>query len=250
MKTEITKIAVISGGAGGIGRAVVLRLVEDGCFPVILDKNQGAGQQVLAEVKQRGKQGECIAAELAKKAEVGRAFEKIISSYGRVDVLVTLAGGSLYAKPMQEYSLKEWQEVVDANLRATFLCCQAVLETMKQQKKGAIVNTASNLAITGSVGRSPYTASKAAIIGFTKSLAREVAPYGIRANCIAPGLTATTRVKGDFSPERWEAAAKAIPMGRAAQPGDIAEGVAFLARDDNGYLTGQTLHVNGGMAFP
>jgi 3-oxoacyl-[acyl-carrier protein] reductase len=250
MISSMSRIAVVGGGAGGIGRAVVLRLVEDGFFPVILDRQEKAAHEILDDLERRGKSGAFIALDLTRKAGVRDAFSTIASDHGRVDVLVNLAGGSLYNKPIQEFSLTEWQEVIDVNLKTTFLCCQAVIGIMTRQRQGAIVNTASNYGITGSAGRTPYSAAKAAIIAFSKSLALELAPVGIRVNVIAPGRTATARVMGYHSPESWAALSKEIPMGRAAEPGEIAEGVAFLAGDESGYTTGHTLHVNGGIVMP
>lgn len=244
------KVAVVSGGAGGIGAAVVRRLAQAGYCPVILDKDGAEGQQVLAGLAPREIKGDSISVDLTRKAEVRNAFARIISQFGRVDVLVNVAGGTIYAKPMQDFSLSEWREVIDVNLKTTFLCCQAVIGVMKKQGQGVIINTASNYAITGGVTRTAYAAAKAAIIAFTKSLALELAPQGIRANVIAPGRTSTKRVMSNYDAEGWAAVNRQIPMGRAAHPEEIAEGVAFLTSEDSRYMTGQTLHVNGGMVLP
>lgn len=244
------KIAVVNGGSGGIGQAVVLRLAKDGFFPVILDTDENAGRVVVGQLQHQGHESAFFRVDLTKRAEVQQIFARIISDYGGVEALVNLAGGTLHAKLIQDFSLAEWKEVIDVNLKSTFLCCQAVIAIMKQQGKGAIINTSSNYGITGSARRTAYSAAKAAVIGFSKSLALELAPFGIRVNVIAPGRTATLRVMGHYSPEGWAAAQKDNPMGRAALPSDIAEGVAFLASDGAGYMTGQTLHVNGGMVMP
>ena len=163
--------------------------------------------------------------------------------------MVNLAGGTLHKHPIQEFPLAEWREVIDVNLKATFLCCQAVCQPMRQRRTGVIINTSSNFGITGGAGRTAYAAAKAAVIAFTKSLALEMAPHGVRVNAIAPGLTATARVMGSYNDAEWQRLGAQIPLGRAAQPSEIAEGVAFLASDESGYITGQTLHVNGGMIF-
>jgi 3-oxoacyl-[acyl-carrier protein] reductase len=250
MDSATNRVAVVNGGAGGIGRAVVLRLSEDGFFPVVLDKDAGAGREIMAELARQGRKGAFSALDLTDKGEVRKVFTEVIVNHGRVDLLVNLAGGTLHAKLIQDFSLREWQEVIDVNVKATFLCCQAVIGIMKRQKGGVIINTSSNYGITGSANRTAYSAAKAAIIGFSKSLALELAPFGIRVNVIAPGRTATQRVMSHYSPEAWAAAGGRIPMGRAAEPGEIAEGVAFLASEESGYITGQTLHVNGGMVMP
>jgi 3-oxoacyl-[acyl-carrier protein] reductase len=139
--------------------------------------------------------------------------------------------------------------VIDVNLKATFLCCQAVCKPMRQAKSGVIINTSSNFGITGSAGRTAYSAAKAAIIAFSKSLASELAPHGVRINTVAPGLTATARVKAVHTDEEWANLSASMPLGRAGQPNDIAEGVNFLASDESAFMTGQVLHVNGGMVF-
>lgn len=241
------KVAVISGGAGGIGTEVALRLARDSFFPVILDRDKKAGNEVLTTLQRQGNEGHFIALELTQRGEVQRAFSHVISEYGRVDVLANIAGGVIYSKLIQDFSLNEWQEVINVNLKTAFLCCQAVIGTMKQQSSGAIINTSSNLGFTGGITRTAYSAAKAGVVAFTKSLALALGPYGIRANVIVPGLTATRRVMSDFTPERWTQANQTIPMGRTANPAETAEGVAFLASEESARMTGQTLHVNGGM---
>jgi 3-oxoacyl-[acyl-carrier protein] reductase len=243
------KVAVVNGGAGGIGRAVVRRLGEAGYALFILDKNEQAGGETLEELRQQGYQADYHVVELTNAAEIKTLFAAIQREAGRIDLLVNLAGGTLHKHPVQEFPLAEWIEVLNVNLKATFLCCQAVCKLMRERKAGVIINTSSNFGITGGAGRTAYAASKAAVIAFTKSLALEMAPHGVRVNAIAPGLTATARVMGGYDEAEWQRRARQIPMGRAAHPSDIAEGVAFLASDDAGYITGQTLHVNGGMIF-
>ena len=244
------KVAVISGGAGGIGNAVVLRLQRDGFFTVILDVNEAAGRDTLKKVKESGGEADFIAVDITRKHEVQKTFSSIILTLGRIDVLVNLAGGTLHAKLIQDFPLREWREVIDVNLKGTFLCCQAAIDVMKRQGKGSIVNTSSNFGITGSPRRTAYSASKAAVIALAKSLALEMAPFGIRVNTIAPGLTATKRVMSHSSAAEWARLCEAIPMRRAADPSDIAEGVAFLAGEESSCMTGQTLHVNGGVVLP
>ena len=245
-----SKIAVVNGGGGGIGLAVVRRLARDGFRPIILDHDLAAGRAAMAALAADGVTGDLITLDLTCKDDVVEAFDTVLGRHGRVDALVNLAGGTLHRHPIQDFPLLEWQHVIDVNLKATFLCCQAVIPTMRRQGQGAIVNTASNYGITGGATRTAYAASKAAVIGFTKSLALELALHGIRANVIAPGRTATARVMQNYAPEDWETAGASIPMGRAAEPEEIAAGVAFLVSDAAAYMTGQTLHVNGGMVLP
>ncbi len=248
--TGESKIAVVSGGAGGIGRAVVSRLSGAGFFPVVLDKNEADGKVVLEQLEKNGTVGEFLAVDLTRKPNVQDAFDSVQRHKGRIDLLVNLAGGTLHAHPVQDFPLVEWMRVIDVNLKATFLCCQAVLSLMIAQRGGVIVNTSSNFGVTGSPTRTAYSAAKAAIIAFTRSLALETRSYGIRVNAIAPGLTATERVMKLYKRESWATQADSIPMKRVAEPSDIADGVAFLASDDSHFMTGQTLHVNGGLVLP
>jgi len=243
------KVAVINGGAGGIGQAVVNRLAKAGYAIYILDKNQQAGRETLEFLRQQNFPAEFRAVELKNATEIKSVFAAIERETGRIDLLVNLAGGTMHKHPIQEFPLAEWREVIDVNLKATFLCCQAVCKPMRERRAGVIINTASNFGITGGAGRTAYSAAKAAVIAFTKSLALEMAPHGVRVNAIAPGLTATARVMGGYDETAWRRLGKSIPMGRAAEPSEIAEAVGFLASDETGYITGQTIHVNGGMIF-
>lgn len=245
-----SKIASITGGAGGIGQATVLRLLENGFFPVILDRDVVAGENFSATINDQGRKAEFIPVELSKPAEVRAAFDRIISRYGDVEVLVNLAGGTLYRKLLEDLSVSEWHEVIDANLTSTFLCCQAVIPLMKKKNRGKIVNTSSNFGSTGSTLHTAYSAAKSAMVGLTKSLALELAPHGITVNCIAPGFTATPRVLSHNSPKAMADRITGIPAGRAGEAIDIANAIAFLVSEESDYITGQTLHVNGGLVMP
>jgi NAD(P)-dependent dehydrogenase (short-subunit alcohol dehydrogenase family) len=243
------KIAVVTGGAGGIGQAVVTRLAQSGFGVCIVDQNEKAGQELAEQLRQHNYTAESYRVDLKRATEIKNAFENIYTRSQRIDVLVNLAGGTLHKHPITEFPLSEWREVIDVNLKATFLCCQAVSRRMKEAKSGVIINTSSNFGITGSAGRTAYSAAKAAIIAFSKSLALEMAPYGVRVNTIAPGLTATARVMAVHTEAEWAKLSAGMPLGRAGQPSDIAEGVNFLVSDDSAFMTGQLLHVNGGMIF-
>jgi 3-oxoacyl-[acyl-carrier protein] reductase len=243
------KIAVVTGGAGGIGTAVVTRLAESGFSVCILDQNENAGRELAEQLRQLNHNGEFHRVDLKRTAEIKDLFQAIYEKFQRIDVLVNLAGGTLHKHPIVEFPLSEWREVIDVNLKATFLCCQAVSKRMREAKSGVIINTSSNFGITGSSGRTAYSAAKAAIIAFTKSLALELAPYGVRVNAIAPGLTATPRVMAVHTETEWQQMSASIPMGRVGQPSDIAEAVNFLTDDASAFMTGQLIHVNGGMVF-
>jgi NAD(P)-dependent dehydrogenase (short-subunit alcohol dehydrogenase family) len=242
----MSKVAAVTGGAGGIGRAVADRFAKDEYKLVLIDLDDPAGQQVAGEWRSRGVELSFFPADLTKEAAVNMTFEKIMTTHGRIDALVNVAGGSLHRHQLGEFPLTHWQAVIDANLTSTFLCCRAVIAAMKAQKSGAIVNISSDIAFSGDAGRSAYAAAKAGILGLTRSLALELATCGVRVNAIAPGRIATPRVRASYTDAEWEVAAKRIPVGHAGAPEDVAEAVAFLASDAAKHMTGQTIHVNGG----
>ncbi|HKY09793.1 MAG TPA: SDR family NAD(P)-dependent oxidoreductase [Candidatus Binatia bacterium] len=240
------RTTVITGGAGGIGRAVAKRLAREKQDVLIMDVNGNAGAQVAAEFNERGIALEFLRVDVTSEQEVQSAFDKIKAEHGGIDVLVNVAGGSMHRHPLDEFPLGHWQTVIDANLTSTFLCCRAVVPMMKNQKAGAIVNISSDIAFSGDAGRSAYAAAKAGILGLTRSLALELAACGVRVNAVAPGRIETPRVRASYTDAEWEAAAKRIPVGHAGQPEDVAEAVAYLASDAAKHTTGQTIHVNGG----
>lgn len=246
----MSKVAVVTGAASGIGEAVAKRLAGADFIVVILDINEAGGKRVAADIQMRGRQALFVHLDVTREADVQEIFQKIISDHGRIDVLVNVAGGSLHRQKIEDFPLDRWQAVIDLNLTSTFLCCRAVVGLMKSQKSGTIVNISSDIGFSGDPSRSAYAAAKAAIVGFSKTLALELAPFGVRANVVAPGRIATPRVRATYSDSEWEAAAKRIPLGHAGEPEDIAEAVAFLASDLSRHMTGQTLHINGGRILP
>jgi len=242
----MNKIAVVTGGAGGIGQAIAERFAKDKQTVVLLDMNEDAGKEAIAAFRKRGIEQSFLRADLTSEAEVQASFDKIKTDHGRIDALVNVAGGSVHRHLLQEFPLAHWQAVIDANLTSTFLCCRAVVGMMKNQKSGVIINISSDIAFSGDAGRSAYAAAKAGILGLTRSLALELAADGVRVNAVAPGRLATPRVRTNYSAAEWDAAAKRIPLGHAGDPEDVAEAVAYLAGDGAKHLTGQTIHVNGG----
>jgi NAD(P)-dependent dehydrogenase (short-subunit alcohol dehydrogenase family) len=242
----MSKIAVITGGAGGIGQAVAERFARDEYKLVLIDLDDQAGQQLAGAWRRRGAELSFFPADLTEEAAVNATFEKIITAHGCIDALVNVAGGSLHRHQLEDFPLAHWQAVIDANLTSTFLCCRVVVGLMKKQKSGAIVNISSDIGFSGDAGRSAYAAAKAGILGLTRSFALELATCGVRVNAVAPGRIATPRVRASYTDIEWEAAAKRIPIGHAGAPEDVAEAVAFLASDAAKHMTGQTIHVNGG----
>lgn len=246
----MNQVALITGGGNGIGRAVAERLAAGGMTVVVADYDHGAAEEVRSEIRAAGGKADALAIDVTVAREVKAVATDVGTRFGRIDVLANIAGGSVYTKRIEELSWSEWKEVIDLNLKGTFLMCREVAPMMQKQKSGRILNTASNYAVTGSEFRTPYSAAKAGIIAFTKTLAQELAPYGILVNTVAPGPTDTPRVMGKESVEARKERWSHIPLGRTGKPEDLAEAFYFLTTADSACITGQTFHVNGGLVTP
>jgi NAD(P)-dependent dehydrogenase (short-subunit alcohol dehydrogenase family) len=237
--TDGGRVAVVTGGASGIGRATVTRLAADGLQVAVLD----LGDPATADAKL------ALHADVTDPAEVEEAFAEILRIFGRIDVLVNNAGiaGSAAATVCHETPIEEWDRVQAVNVRGPFLCTRAALPAMLAQGSGHVITVASVAGLIAFPGRCAYTTSKGAAVLFTKSLAVDYAGSGIRANAVCPGMVETplTRWRLD-QPELRAQMESRIPMGRVAQPEEIAEAVALLASDRLVYLTGHTLVVDGG----
>jgi NAD(P)-dependent dehydrogenase (short-subunit alcohol dehydrogenase family) len=247
----LNHVALITGGGGGIGGAVARRMAVAGIVVVVADRDGAAAENVKHEIIETGGNAEAVMLDVTRAQEVKGAVARVEKRFGRVDILANIAGGSAYVKRIEELTWAEWKEVMDANLKGTFLVCREVAPIMQRQKSGRIINTASNYGVTGSALRTPYAAAKAGIIAFTKSLALELAPDNVLANTVAPGPTDTPRVMEKESAEarrqRWW---PNIPLGRTALPEDLAEMYYFLTTEESAAMTGQTFHVNGGVVMP
>jgi NAD(P)-dependent dehydrogenase (short-subunit alcohol dehydrogenase family) len=243
-------VAIVTGGANGIGRAVGLRLAAAGFVVGLVDLEKENAEHVRAEIVAGGGKAEAYGLDATDEEQVRTLIADVYRRHGRIDAVANIAGGTVYLKRMEELSWDEWKADLNRNLKTTFLFCREVAPIMMRQKSGRIVNTASNYGLTGAALRTPYAAAKAAIIGFSKSLALELAPFGVLVNVIAPGPTDTPRVLAKSTVEARQRWKDLIPMQRTAQPEEISEGVAFLVGPDSGYMTGQTLHVNGGLVTP
>ncbi len=247
----MNQVALITGGGGGIGGAVAHRMAQAGIVVIIADHDGGAAERLKGEIVAKGGNVETATMNVTVAREVKAVVTDVIKRHGRIDILVNIAGGSAYTKRIEEFTWTQWKEVIDANLKGTFLMCREVAPVMQKQKSGRIMNTASNYGVTGSALRTPYAAAKAGIITFTKSLALELAPDNILANTVAPGPTDTPRVMSKESPEarqqRWW---PNIPLGRTALPEDLAEMYYFLTTAESAAITGQVFHVNGGVVMP
>ena len=242
------KTAIVTGGSRGIGRAAALTLAEAGAdVAVIYAGNTAAAEETVRLIEEKGRKGLAIQCDVADEAAVTAMVKDVKKELGRIDILVNNAGitrdGLLMI--MKE---DDWQAVLDTNLTGAFHCTKAVTRLMMKQRSGPIINITSVVGETGNAGQANYAAAKAGLIGFTKSVAKELASRNIRCNAIAPGCIETdmTAVLGE---DTVDAMIKTIPMGRVAQPEEVAKAVLFLASDDASYITGQTLNVDGGMVM-
>ena len=247
----MNSVALITGGGNGIGRAVAQRMAVAGMTVVIADYDHAAAEQVRGEIIEAGGKADALSIDVTVAREIKAVVTDVSNRFGHIDVLANIAGGSFYTKRIEDFTWTEWKQVIDTNLKGTFLMCREVAPIMQKQKSGRILNTASNYGVTGSALRAPYAAAKAGIITFTKSLALELAPDNVLANTVAPGPTDTPRVMEKESPEarnqRWW---PNIPLGRTALPQDLAEMYFFLTTPESAAITGQTFHVNGGLVMP
>lgn len=242
------KTAIVTGGSRGIGRAVALALAEAGAsVAIIYAGNTKAAEETKQAVEENGVQAMAIQCDVSDEKAVADMVKAVKKEWGRVDILVNNAGitrdGLLMI--MKE---EDWQAVLNTNLNGAFHCTKAVSRMMMKQRSGSIINITSVVGETGNAGQANYAAAKAGLIGFTKSVAKELASRNIRCNAVAPGCIATdmTTVLGE---EAVDAMVQTIPMGRVAQPEEVAKAVLFLASDDASYITGQTLNVDGGMVM-
>jgi NAD(P)-dependent dehydrogenase (short-subunit alcohol dehydrogenase family) len=244
MGTIENKVAIVTGGGGGIGSAVVRRFAREGAKIIIADIDGESAQAVGAGLSAQRVDAVPIVTDVTKKQSVDDMVRAALERWSRIDILVNVAGGAERIAVV-DMTAAQWDDVVDMNLKSVFLCSQATLPAMLKQKYGKIVNISSIYGFTGNATRSSYAAAKAGVAAFTKSLALEVVNDGINVNAVAPGRVTTPRVRNRYSDEAWAAAVAQIPMGRAGTPEEIASAVLFLATDENKYITGQTIHVNG-----
>ncbi|MDF1526587.1 MAG: 3-oxoacyl-[acyl-carrier-protein] reductase [bacterium] len=239
------KLAIVTGGGQGIGRAIALDFAEAGINVVIADINLEAAEAAAAEVVAAGCVPLAFELNVADAGNVEALASKVTEKYGRIDYLINNAGITRDSL-MMRMADDAWQSVIDINLTGTYLCSKAVIRVMMKQRDGRIVNISSVVGAMGNAGQTNYAASKAGIIGFTKSLAREVAARGITVNAVAPGFIQTAMT--DALPDKArEELVNLIPNGRLGTPEDVAAAVRFLVSEDASYITGQVLHVNGGM---
>jgi 3-oxoacyl-[acyl-carrier protein] reductase len=247
------KVAIVTGGASGIGAATALALAKEGARVVVMDMNGPGLSQMAEEMKKKGYPFFPLKGDVALEENVEDLVKKAVAHFGGIDLLVNNAGISPKHKGKKanlwEMSVAEWDRVMAVNIRGAFLCCRVAVPRMIERKGGAIVNVSSLAAKVGSaVTGCHYVISKAGVVGLTKSLAREVAEYGIRVNAVAPGRIDTPMI-WDVPPEVNEQYVRTIPLRRLGKAEDVADGILFLLSDAASYITGLVLDVNGGLGM-
>ncbi|MGG3738661.1 3-oxoacyl-[acyl-carrier-protein] reductase [Aeribacillus pallidus] len=242
------KIALVTGASRGIGREIALEFARQGANVVV---NYAGSEQkaleVVEEIKQLGREAFAFQCNVADAEQVQQMVKETIERFGRLDILVNNAGitrDNLLMRMKEE----DWDDVLNINLKGVFLCTKAVTRQMMKQRSGRIINISSIVGVSGNAGQANYVAAKAGVIGLTKTSAKELAPRGITVNAIAPGFI-TTDMTNQLSEEVSQEMLKQIPLGRFGEPSDIAKVAVFLASDAANYMTGQTLHVDGGMVM-
>jgi 3-oxoacyl-[acyl-carrier protein] reductase len=246
------KVALVTGGSKGIGRATVLELARRGAAVAINYRRSPESADTLARtIAAEGGQAQTFAADVTRAAEVQEMVAAVDAAFGGIDILVNNAGDLVERRDLGSMTEEIFRAVMDVNVLSTWLCCQAVAPIMTRRGSGAIVNMSSLAAHNGGgPGAFAYAAAKAAIIGMTKGLARELAPTGIRVNCVSPGLIGETDFHGRFTAkDAFAAMARQVPLGRAGTPAEVARVIAFLAGDEASFLVGETIEINGGMAM-
>lgn len=248
MSGDVPRVAIVTGGSRGIGRAIALKLAEDGCRVVVnYQSNNQAADEVVREISDAGGEALAVQADVSLAEGAKALVDAAVAAYGTVDILVNNAGIARDALLMR-MSEEDWDAVLDTNLKGAFHCIKAVQRIMLRRRSGRIIQISSISGVRGNPGQANYAAAKAGLIGLTKAVARELASRNITVNAVAPGFVDTemTRV---LAPELIQQATEQIPLGRLGSPEDIAAAVAFLASPSAGYITGQVLGVDGGLGM-
>ncbi len=241
-------VALVTGGGRGIGRAIALELARAGAKIVVNYAGRAdKAEETVQLIQEAGGDGIAVQANVSVSEDVDRLIQTAVNTYGRIDILVNNAG---ITRDTLLLRMKEsdWDDVLDTNLKGVFLCTKAVSKGMMKQRSGSIINISSVVGITGNAGQANYAAAKAGILGFTKSIAKELASRGVRVNAVAPGYISTDMTESLPEEVRKQIIGQ-IPLGRIGVPEEVARTVVFLASPAASYITGQTLSVDGGMAI-
>lgn len=242
------RVAVVTGASRGIGKAIALELAKRGAQVIVNYAHSAAkAEEVVAQIQESGGQAEAAQADVSDFEQAGQLIKTAIETFGRIDILVNNAGITR-DKLIMMMSEDDWDAVQDTNLKGTFNCSKAAVRPMMRQRYGRIINISSVSGQMGNAGQTNYSASKAGQIGFTKALAREIAPRSITVNAVAAGIV-DTDIWANVPEELKENMLQLIPLGRKGEAEEIAYAVAFLASDEAAYITGQCLAIDGGMAM-
>jgi len=241
------RVAVVSGGAKGIGRAVSVCLASEGAKVVVSGRDGAALEALVAELAGQGREALAVPGDVAEPADVEALAAKTLEAFGRADILINNAGVTKDGLLLR-MSEADWDAVLDTNLKGAFLCMREFARPMMKQRWGRIVNMSSVIGLIGNAGQANYAASKAGLLGLTKAVAKELASRHITVNAVAPGFIETA-MTGSLSEKMRDALLAQIPLGRLGSPDDVAHTVAFLCSEEAGYITGQVLAVDGGMVM-
>jgi 3-oxoacyl-[acyl-carrier protein] reductase len=244
------KIALVTGAAGSIGKAIVKRFAEEGATVILSDINGEGCKKVLQEVEEKGGKGSVIVADVTKEDEIVALFSKVKDVYSRLDILANIAGGDFENQvAVDEISYEKMSYNIDANLKSTILCCREAAKIMMEQQYGKVINM-SSLVYRGSPMQFTYSAAKGGVFAFTRSMALALGMFNITVNALAPALIEVDIIKNTIGPEMWEAlkedTASRYPLGRVGQPIDVANCALFLASDESSFITGQIIEISGG----
>ncbi len=243
-------VALVTGGGAGIGRAAALQLAARGAdVAVHYHRSEAGAKETARQVEARGRKSATFAGDLARREDARALVAAVVERMGRIDVLVNNAGDLVDRKPLLEITDALWRQVLDLNLGSVLFVSQAAVPGMIERGRGVVVNVSSLAAHNGGgPGALAYAAAKGGLISLTKAMAKELAPKGVRVNCVSPGLIGQTAFHGRFTaPEAFAAIEKTIPLGRGGTPEEVGRVIAFLAGEDSAYLVGETVEVNGGM---
>ena len=241
------RVAIVTGGSRGIGKQICLKLASEGARIAIFDIEETLLKEVAEQIRHMGSEVLLLGVDISDFEKVDRAVKEVIDRFERIDILINNAGVN-EDKLLLRMREKDWDKVLQVNLKGTFNCLRAVIRTMVKQREGKIINISSVIGLRGNVGQANYAASKAGIIGLTKSAAKEVGRYGITVNAIAPGFIDTPMTEKLQEKEK-ERFTSQIPLGRMGKPEEVASLVAYLASDEADYITGEVIKIDGGMAI-
>lgn len=238
------KVAIVTGAGRGLGKGIALKLAREGAKVVVSDVMEENAREAVKEIQEAGGQALAVVSNVADLSDVNRLYEETLAAYHKLDIVVNNAGINRDAM-LHKMTVEQWDQVIAVNLTGVFYMTQAAAKIMREQESGSIINI-SSASWLGNIGQANYAASKAGVVGLTKTASRELAKKGVTCNAICPGFIETDMTRG--VPEKvWDIMVSKIPMGRAGKPEDVANMIAFLASDDARYITGEVINVGGGM---